>query len=84
MTQEAIVRPVLAATTVVEQTNDFGQQLREFYDRNHTLITVTCVLAVSGFLTRTIVRRELTRLKFIVEVVADPEYPDLSGYTDLD
>lgn len=80
---EAIVHPVLAATTVTEQAHDVTQQVKDFYDRNHTVIAVTAVLAVSLVLTRAIVRRELTRLKFIVEVVSDTDM-DLSGFTDLD
>lgn len=84
MVAEAVVHPVLAATTVTEQTNDLTQQVKEFFDRNHTSITVAAVLGISLFLTRAIVRRELTRLKFIVEVVSDTDFVDLSEYNDLD
>lgn len=84
MAAEAVVHPVLSATTVTEQTNDLTQQVKEFFDRNHTCISVAAVLGVSLFLTRAIVRRELTRLKFIVEVVSDSDFMDLSEYTDLD
>jgi hypothetical protein len=83
-TAEAVVHPVLASTTVVEQSHDLTQQVRDFYDRNHTVISVAGVLALSLFLTRSIVRRELTRLKFIVEVVSEPDYMNLEGYNDLD
>lgn len=85
MTAEAVIHPVLASTTVTEQTQDLTQQFKDFYDRNHTVISVAGVLTLSLFLTRSIVRRELTRLKFIVEVVSDPDYMDLaSEYNDLD
>lgn len=81
MAAEAIVHPVLSATTVTEQTNDLTQQVREFYDRNHTAISIAALLGVSLFLTRAVVRRELTRLKFIVEVISEPEFSELDGYT---
>lgn len=81
---EAVVHPILSATTVSEQSHDLTQQAKEFYDRNHTVISVAAVLGISIFLTRSIVRRELTRLRFVVEVVSDPDFGDLSEYTDLD
>lgn len=83
MSTEAIVHPVLAATTVTEQRNDLTHQAHEFFDRNHTVISVAAVLGLSLFLTRALVRRELTRLKFVVEVISEPQF-DLDGYTDLD
>lgn len=84
MTTEAMVRPVLSATTITEQASDLTQQVKEFYDRNHTSISVAAILAVTVFLTRSIVRHELTRLSFIVDVVSEPDFIDLGNYTDLD
>ena len=84
MTTKATVHPILASTTVFEQTNDVTQKVRNFYDRNHTIISIAAVLGLSMVLTRSIVRRELTRLKFIVEIVSDPDFMNLDEYNDLD
>lgn len=71
MSAEALVQPVLAATTVSEQSRDLVQNMREFYDRNHVAISIAAVFAVSVFINRALVRRELTRLRFAVELIPE-------------
>lgn len=83
MSTEALIHPVLSSTTVAEQTSDVIQQIKEFYDRNHTTLSVAAVLAASLFLTRVIVRHELTRLHFIVDVISDSDFTDLESFDEM-
>lgn len=73
---EAHVQPVLASTTVSEDARDLIQDVRKFYERNHVCITVTTVLFFSVLLNRSVFRRELKRLRFAVELIAEDEGVD--------
>lgn len=81
---EAIVTPVLASTTVTEEARDLQLALRQFYERHHTPIVIVGVIIAGAVLNRSIIRRELKRLHFAVEVIADGDLVDLSQYEYLD
>lgn len=81
---EATVHPVLAATTVSEQTRDLAQGLKDFYERHHVAVSVAGLLLVGMFVNRALIRRELTRLKFSVEVVADGNLVDLDQFSYIE
>lgn len=83
MASEATVHPVLAATTISEQSRDLAQGVREFYDRHHVPIAVAGLLLVGMFINRALIRRELTRLKFSVEVFSDGDLVDLGQFDYL-
>lgn len=80
---DAIVHPVLASTTVTEEARDFVVDLKKFYQRHNVPLGVGVVLVLSAFLNRSLLRRELTRLHFAVEVF-ESEGMDVNQFAYLD
>lgn len=68
---DAHVHTVPAETTVVEDTRELVTSLRAFYSKNREIVLVTTVIGLSLFITRRMLRRELKRLNFVVEVFGD-------------
>lgn len=78
------MHPILAATTVSEQAKDLAQGMRDFYEKHHTVIGVAGIVVLGMFINRALIRRELTRLKFSVEVFADGDLVDLDKFSYIE
>lgn len=68
------VHPTPSETTFVEDAKEVRVFFRRFYERNHTAIISTVVLGVSTILTRVMLRRELKRIHFAVEIFPDDQF----------
>lgn len=68
---DAFVHPVPSETTLVDDTRDLATTLHRFYRRNREVVLITTVIGASLVLNRRMLRRELKRLNFVVEVFGD-------------
>lgn len=65
---EAIVHTIPGESNINEEVHTAVDHLRMFISRNRDVLIVLTGLAVSQYLVRSMFRRELTRLRFNVEV----------------
>lgn len=71
---DAHVHPVPADTTVVEDTRELVTSLRTYYTKNREIVLITTVIGLSLYVTRRMLRRELKRLNFVVEVFGEYDH----------
>lgn len=73
---DAHVHTIPADTTVVEDTRELVTSLRTYYAKNRDIVLIASVIGLSLLVTRRMLRRELKRLNFVVEVFGEYENPE--------
>lgn len=74
---EAIVHPVPSETTIIEDTRDLASTMKRFYYNNREVVLITTVIGVALLINRRMLRKELKRLNFEVEVFGDFDHSDV-------
>lgn len=65
---EATMRTVPAETSITEDMRTLLDDTRAFYHRNRDVIVIVGAIGISLLISRSIIRRELKRLNFTIDV----------------
>lgn len=68
---DAYAHGVPSETTVLEDTRDLARSMRLFYANNREIVLITTVIGLSILVNRRMLRKELKRLNFSIEVFGD-------------
>lgn len=73
---EAIIHPVPSETTVTEDASSLFGHLRRYFHRNGDAFLALTLAGVAIVINRAVLRHELKRLTFNVEIFPDDEWGD--------
>lgn len=73
---EAIMHPVPSETTVTQEVSSLSTEMRRYFHRNGDAFLMIALSVGAMFVNRLILRRELKRLQFQVEIFPDDSWGD--------